>query len=60
MTNTLLSISLCGSALCANINTELGVLIEDKALAKSFHNTFDNSMLNVSYRVRLKDNEQLM
>lgn len=44
----------------ANINTELGVLIEDKALAKSFHNTFDNSMLNVSYRVHLKDNEQLM
>ena len=44
----------------ANINTELGVLIEDKALAKSFHNMFDNSMLNVSYRVHLKDNEQLM
>lgn len=44
----------------ANINTELGVLIEDKALAKSFHNTFDNSMLNVSYSVHLKDNEQLM
>ena len=44
----------------ANINTELGVLIEDKALAKSFHNTFDNAMLNVSYRVHLKDNEQLM
>ncbi|WP_278931212.1 phospholipase D family protein [Moraxella osloensis] len=44
----------------ANINTELGVLIEDKALAKSFHNTFDNSMLNVSYRVNLDDNGQLM
>ncbi|MCK6158127.1 phospholipase D family protein [Moraxella osloensis] len=44
----------------ANINTELGVLIEDKALAKSFHNTFDNSMLNVSYRVHLNDDEQLM
>lgn len=44
----------------ANINTELGVLIEDKALAKSFHNTFDNSMLNVSYRVNLTDDEQLM
>lgn len=44
----------------ANINTELGVLIEDKALAKSFHNTFDNAMLNVSYRVRLNDNGQLM
>lgn len=44
----------------ANINTELGVLIEDKDLATSFHNTFDNAMLNVSYRVRLNDNEQLM
>ena len=44
----------------ANINTELGVLIEDKALAKSFHNTFDNAMLNVSYRVRLNDNGQLI
>ena len=43
----------------ANINTELGVLIEDKALAKSFHNTFDNAMLNVSYRVNLTDDEQL-
>ena len=39
---------------------ELGVLIEDKALAKSFHNTFDNSMLNVSYRVHLTDDEQLI
>ena len=44
----------------ANINTELGVLIEDKALAKSFHNTFDNAMLNVSYRVHLDDNGQLI
>ncbi|ATR79019.1 phospholipase D family protein [Moraxella osloensis] len=44
----------------ANINTELGVLIEDKDLAKSFHNTFDNAMLNVSYRVRLNDNGQLI
>ncbi|QPT43457.1 phospholipase D family protein [Moraxella osloensis] len=44
----------------ANINTELGVLIEDKALATSFHNTFDNSMLNVSYRVHLNDDEQLI
>ncbi|OBX60686.1 phospholipase [Moraxella osloensis] len=44
----------------ANINTELGVLIEDKDLAKSFHNTFDNAMLNVSYRVNLTDDEKLM
>ena len=44
----------------ANINTELGVLIEDKDLATSFHNTFDNSMLNVSYRVHLDDNGQLI
>ena len=44
----------------ANINTELGVLIEDKDLATSFHNTLDNSMLNVSYRVHLNDDEQLI
>lgn len=43
----------------ANINTELGVLIDDPALAKSFHAAFDASMLNVSYRVVLNPNQQL-
>lgn len=44
----------------ANINTELGVLIEDKELAKSIHATFDPSILNISYRVNLTPNQQLI
>ncbi len=43
----------------ANINTELGVLIYDKALTRAVHAAFDEAMLNISYRVQLTPDQQL-
>lgn len=43
----------------ANINTEIGVVIFDKALVNAIHQAFDDEMLNVSYRVVLADNQRL-
>lgn len=43
----------------ANLNTELGVVIFDKALARSFHQAFDSDMLNISYRLQLDANHHL-
>lgn len=40
----------------ANINTELGVLIFDKELAQAMHNSLNDDMLNVSYRVTIDPN----
>lgn len=40
----------------ANINTELGVVIYDKQLAKALHQMFDHRILNISYRLALQDN----
>lgn len=43
----------------ANINTELGVVIFDKQLANAIHQSFDDSLLNISYKVSLNKNQQL-
>lgn len=43
----------------ANINTELGVIIYDKPLAKAIHQLFDNNILNVSYHLVLNKHELL-
>lgn len=40
----------------ANINTELGVVIYDKALARAIHQMFDDKILNISYRLDIAQN----
>lgn len=40
----------------ANINTELGVIIYDKELAKAIHQIFDDKILNISYRLGVQEN----
>lgn len=43
----------------ANINTEMGVLINDNELARQLHETLGDNLLSQAYEVRLVDNEQL-
>ena len=43
----------------ANINTEMGVLINDDELARQLHETLDDNLLSQAYEVRLTDNNQL-
>ena len=43
----------------ANINTELGVVIFDKQLANAIHQSFNQDLLTVSYRVALSPKQQL-
>lgn len=44
----------------ANINTELGVLIYDPILTRQVHQSFHQGMLNISYRLRLVDNQKII
>lgn len=43
----------------ANINTELGVIINDDQLAAQLHNAVDEHLMNQAYHVVLDDNGQL-
>lgn len=43
----------------ANINSELGVVIYDKYLANKFHQSFDDKLLNYTYKLAI-DNNQLL
>lgn len=44
----------------ANINTELGVVIYDPALAKAMHKMFDDNILNISYKLMLSDKNRIV
>ncbi|ELA08066.1 phospholipase D/transphosphatidylase [Moraxella macacae 0408225] len=44
----------------AHINTELGVVIYDSALAKALHAIFDDELLNVAYRLGFGADDQLV
>ena len=43
----------------ANINTEMGVLINDNELARQLHETLGDNLLSQAYEVRLVENDQL-
>ncbi|MGO2996562.1 MAG: phospholipase D family protein [Moraxellaceae bacterium] len=43
----------------ANINTEMGVIINDDELARQLHGALSNDLLNQAYEVKLLDNGRL-
>jgi putative cardiolipin synthase len=43
----------------ANINTEMGVIINDDQLARQLHDALSDDLLNQAYEVKLTDNNQL-
>ncbi|WP_426243198.1 phospholipase D family protein [Psychrobacter sp. TWP2-1-2] len=43
----------------ANINTEMGVIINDDELAKQLHGALSDDLLNQAYEVKLSDNGKL-
>lgn len=43
----------------ANINTEMGVLINDNELARQLHETLGDNLLSQAYEVRLVESDQL-
>lgn len=43
----------------ANINTEMGVIINDDELARQLHEALDDDLLNQAYEVKLTDSGQL-
>lgn len=43
----------------ANINTEMGVIINDDELAKQLHGALSDNLLNQAYEVKLSDNGKL-
>lgn len=43
----------------ANINTEMGVIINDPKLAEQLHTTIDDNLLNQAYQVKLSQTGQL-
>lgn len=43
----------------ANINTEMGVLINDDELARQLHEALSDDLLNQAYEVKLSDNNKL-
>jgi len=43
----------------ANINTEMGVIINDDELARQLHQALSDNLLSQAYEVKLMDNDQL-
>lgn len=43
----------------ANINTEMGVIINDDELARQLHSALSDDLLSQAYEVKLRDNNQL-